>query len=763
MSITTMIKTIQDIMRKDPGIDGDAQRIGQLAWMVFLKIVDDYEYGREHVTNYLSPIPENLRWRNWATLAGFMTDDALIDFVNDNLFPCLKTLSTGKEPHSLTEVIQSVFEDAHNYMKSGALMRQVIDKIAYGIDFKSYRDRHLFGDVYEQILRDLQSAGNAGEYYTPRAVTQFMVQMVDPKLGEIVLDPACGTGGFLTCSIQHIRHHYVKTGDDERILQQSITGVEKKPLPHMLCVTNMLLHGIDVPDGIRHDNLLSRRLNDYTATEQVDVIVTNPPFGGSEEDGIENNFPEEYRTRETADLFLTLIIHLLKSGGRAAILLPDSLLFGENAKARIKEQLLMQCDLHTIVRLPKGVFSPYTDITTNILFLAKGRPTTTIWYYEHPYPFGYKSYSKTKPIRFEEFTRESEWWFAREPDSCAWSVSINEVADRGYNLDIKNPHHGESSHIDVGILVKEYQELASEIAHIQDYLKRQFSYSLATGKYEQRDIVLGSFGVLGESEYGLRKLRELVLHLAMRGKLTPQCSDDEPATRLLQRLIAERERLVRAGVIRGTYPLPTVNDERAPFPIPDTWIWVRIGEVAQVVGGGTPPTRNGDFFADDGIPWLTPADLYSLRGKYIGRGKRDLSELGLQKSSARLLPTGAVLFSSRAPIGYVAIAANDVSTNQGFKSLVPFHMAMNEFIYYYLLAARAEIEQSASGTTFKEVSGKRMQRLLFPLPPLAEQQRIVEEVDRLMQTIDSLEAKLEPSRLTYRRLTDSLVHHIVAS
>lgn len=295
--------------------------------------------------------------------------------MNNELFPELKNLSLGPEADPRGFVVKNVFEDSYNYMKSGTLMRQVINKINE-IDFNKTDDRFQFGNIYEKILKDLQSAGNAGEFYTPRAVTQFMVDMTDPKLGEKMLDPACGTGGFLTATIEHLRDRYVKSVEDEKILQQSVHGVEKKPLPHLLCVTNMLLHGIEVPSQIRHDNTLARPLRDYGDRDRVDVIITNPPFGGMEEDGIESNFPATYRTRETADLFLVLIMHLLKDGGRGAIVLPDGTLFGEGVKTRIKEKLLEECNLHTIVRLPNGVFNPYTGIKTNLLFFIKGEPTT---------------------------------------------------------------------------------------------------------------------------------------------------------------------------------------------------------------------------------------------------------------------------------------------------------------------------------------------------------------------------------------------------
>jgi type I restriction enzyme M protein len=314
------------------------------------------------------------------------------------------------------------FEDANNYMKNGTLMRQVINKIN-GIDFNASDDRHMFGDIYEKLLKDLQSAGNAGEFYTPRAVTQFIVEQVNPRLGETILDPACGTGGFLVCAIEHLRKQ-AKTEADERTIQDCFSGIEKKHLPHVLCMTNLLLHGIDVPSNVRHDNTLARPLRDWGPKERVDVIVTNPPFGGMEEDGIESNFPAEFRTRETADLFLVLLMKILKPGGRAGLVLPDGTLFGEGVKTRIKEALLTECNLHTIVRLPNGVFNPYTGIRTNLLFFTKGAPTTDVWYYEHPYPPGAKSYNKGKPIRIEEFEAERAWWGGkRRLQNPAWKTS----------------------------------------------------------------------------------------------------------------------------------------------------------------------------------------------------------------------------------------------------------------------------------------------------------------------------------------------------
>lgn len=461
-TISAVVKSIQDIMRQDAGVDGDAQRIGQLAWMFFLKIFDDREAEAELLdSDYLSPIPQNLRWRTWATPQEGITGDALLGFVNNGLFPVLKQFSETSTTDR-ARLIGNVFQDAFNYMKNGTLIRQVVNKINE-IDFNRSEDRHLFGDIYEQILRDLQNAGNSGEYYTPRAVTQFMIDIVAPQLGETVLDPACGTGGFLTGAIEHVRINHVRTPEAEEMLQSSIHGVEKKQLPHLLCTTNMLLHGIDVPTNIAHDNTLARPLRDYGSKDRVDVILTNPPFGGTEEPGIENNFPQAYRTRETADLFLVLIEHLLKPSGRAAVVLPDGTLFGDGVKARIKEKLLTDCNLHTVVRLPKGVFSPYTSIATNLLFFTKGEPTNDIWYYEHQYPAGYKNYSKTKPIRIEEFEAEKAWWGNRVESEVAWKVSIEAIRGNNWNLDVANPNMADAEHRDPVELLKEYQNLLGSI------------------------------------------------------------------------------------------------------------------------------------------------------------------------------------------------------------------------------------------------------------------------------------------------------------
>ncbi|MGJ4960412.1 N-6 DNA methylase [Bradyrhizobium sp. HKCCYLRH2015] len=475
MSVRNTVKSIQDIMRQDAGVDGDAQRISQLCWMFFLKIIDDQDQELEVTQDdYRSPIPKKYQWRSWAADPEGITGEALLGFINGELFPALKELPVSTKPGDRRRVVRDVFEDAYNYMKSGQLMRQVVNKINE-VDFNNLTERQHFGDIYEQILNDLQSAGNAGEYYTPRAVTAFMVDRIDPHPGETLFDPACGTGGFLTCAIRHMEKNYVKTTKQRDKMQGALRAVEKKQLPHMLCVTNMLLHGIEDPSFVRHDNTLARPLISWSKDERVDIVLTNPPFGGREEDGIENNFPT-FRTKETADLFLALIVRLLKQDGRAAVVLPDGTLFGEGVKTRLKEHLMEECNLHTIVRLPNSVFKPYASIGTNLLFFEKGSPTKEIWFYEHRVPEGQKAYSMTKPIRLEHFQGCIDWWGGRERKGRtetpqAWRVTIDEVEGRGYNLDIKNPHTVADDHGDPETLLADLRKAEAETAALRDQLK----------------------------------------------------------------------------------------------------------------------------------------------------------------------------------------------------------------------------------------------------------------------------------------------------
>ena len=432
-NIGGVIKSIRDIFRKDPGLSGDAQRIEQLGWMIFLKLFDDKDQEKEILNGqYKSPIPTDLQWRNWAANDEGMTGDELINFVNNQLFPQLKNLAISAE-NRLGVIIRQIFDGTNNYMKSGTTFRQAINKLNE-IDFNSSKEHHIFNVIYEDILQGLATKKDTGEFYTPRAVTQFIVDMVNPQLGEKIADPACGTAGFLVCAIEHLSKQ-VKNINDRNTLQETITGTELKPLPFMLSVVNLITHDIEIPQ-IENGDALSRELTSIKQKDRVDIIVANPPFGGVVGDGMETNFPLNYRTKESADLFLILFIQMLKDGGRAGIVLPDGSLTGEGVKTRVRQKLLEDCHVHTIVRLPQSVFAPYATVNTNLIFFEKGKATKAIWYYEHRLPEAAKAYNKTKPIRIEEFEPLKKWWKKRTESEISWKVSIDTIIERNYDLDL---------------------------------------------------------------------------------------------------------------------------------------------------------------------------------------------------------------------------------------------------------------------------------------------------------------------------------------
>jgi type I restriction enzyme M protein len=457
----SLLKSARDIMRKDKGLNGDLDRLPLLTWIMFLKFLDDLEQQREEETalsgkKFKAAIEAPYRWRDWAADAQGITGDELLSFINSDeavredgkkgpgLFAYLRSLSSSNGDNR-RDVIATVFKGVDNRMKSGYLLRDIINKVGE-IHFTSSDELHTLGALYESMLREMRdAAGDSGEFYTPRAVVRFMVEVTDPRLGETVLDPASGTGGFLVEAYNHLEKLVKTVADRKRLQNDTIAGCEPKSLPYLLCQMNLLLHGLDAPQ-IDPDNALRFKLSEIGEKERVDVILTNPPFGGEEEKGIQGNFPEDRQAAETALLFLQLIMRKLKRQptsvglpARAAVAVPNGTLFGDGVCARIKEELLKEFNLHTVVRLPNGVFAPYTGIPTNILFFDRSGPTKEVWYYEHPLPGGRKNYTKTQPMQFEEFKGCMAWWGKRGENEQAWKVSAKELLDANCNLDRKNP------------------------------------------------------------------------------------------------------------------------------------------------------------------------------------------------------------------------------------------------------------------------------------------------------------------------------------
>ncbi|WP_134108391.1 type I restriction-modification system subunit M [Ruthenibacterium lactatiformans] len=490
-NLAGFVKRLRDIMRNDAGINGDAQRIEQIAWMLFLKVYDakeqDWEWDDE---NYQSIIPEECRWQNWARddkSGTALTGDDLLNFVNNTLFPTLKKLPVDASTPIKKAIVQTTFADANQYMKDGVLLRQVINVIDE-LDFGDYEESHAFGEIYETILKELQSAGSAGEFYTPRAVTDFMAQVIKPQIGETMADFACGTGGFLVSWLNQLQKQIKSTADADKY-SNSIYGIEKKQFPYMLCITNLLLHGLDVP-RVYHDNSLMRDVLDYTENDRFNVIMMNPPYGGSEKADVKNHFPDDLASSETADLFMSVIMYRLKQNGRAAVILPDGFLFGtDNAKVNIKKKLLREFNLHTIIRLPGSVFSPYTSITTNILFFDNTHPTEETWFYRLDMPEGYKHFSKTKPMRLEHFQPVLDWWDNRQEITedgfdKAKKFTVQQLTEElGYNLDQCGYPHEEEEILAPMDLIQRYEEQRASLNAEIDRVLSEIT-SLLGGKAE---------------------------------------------------------------------------------------------------------------------------------------------------------------------------------------------------------------------------------------------------------------------------------------
>lgn len=747
-NISSIIKNVRNIMRQDRGVSGDAQRLEQLGWMLFLKILDDKDQELELIRDgYTSVIPEKFQWRNWATNPEGITGDELhlfIDHPTDGLFAQLRALKAPHAPQRAA-LVREVFDGSNNYMKSGFEMRKVINQLN-GFDFNNSDDRHIFGTVYESILVELRDAGNKGEYYTPRAITRLMTQMTDPRLGQKVLDPAAGTGGFLSAAIDYIREKEVRTLDDEAILQKSITGWELKPVSYVLGLTNLILHGLDVPDWHYIDSLKT----DYKSIgpkQQVEVILANPPFGASIADGVATNFPAAYRCSESADLFLVLMIQLLKPGGRCAIVLPDGCITGDGYKERIREKLLTDCNLHTIVRLPQSTFHPAT-VSTNLLFFEKGTPTKEIWYYEHRLPEGQKSYSKTKAIQFEEFAPMIEWWRQREENEVAWKVKAEDLK-RGFDLDVKNPHAPATMSACAVEATTSFETSISKVTSQCDAL----ADVLQPLGSKFRSIARNPSALFLQPK-DVSAIRTHILGFAIDGRLTVKWRAEhpevEPARQLLQRIQAEKARLIAAKIIRPEKPLPKITPDEIPFEIPNGWEWCRLLTLCEKTGSGSTPAGGKTAYSAAGIPFLRSQNVHD-DGLHLEDVAFVSHKIHSRMEGTIVYPHDVLLNITGGSIGRCAVVGDEIeeaNVNQHVAIVRPVLRSMTKFVHAVIRSPyfQQKIEEAQTGAGREGLPKNKMDLFLIPLPPLAEQAAIVERVEGLMATCRALEAEIEHAR-----------------
>lgn len=753
------IKRIRDIMRMDAGINGDAQRIEQMVWMLFLKVYDakedDWELNED---NYESIIPEDLRWRNWAkadSRGHAMTGDKLLSFVNNTLFPVLKGNDVKEGDTILYEgikvtpatpikkaIVKSTFEDANNYMKDGVYLRQVIDVIDE-IEFDDVKESHAFGFVYEEILRELQSAGSSGEFYTPRAVTEFMALMIKPKLGEKMADFACGTGGFITSWLGQLSKQVTDIAAQKQ-LDDSIYGIEKKPFPYLLCVTNMLLHDIEVPN-IYHMNSLKHNLLDYTDDDKFDVILMNPPYGGHEDKSIQGFFPDDLASSETADLFMSVILYRLKKNGRAAVIVPDGFLFGlDNAKVNIKKKLIGEFNLHTVVRLPGSVFSPYTSITTNLLFFDNTKPTTETWFYRVDIPSDRKHFSKTKPMELKHFDDCIAWWNNREviPDGEYFKAQkytadylLNE---QGCNIDLCGYPHEEEEILDPIDLIQRYQEERSSLNATVDRAVQQISTSLNQATVlPDIDYASGALTRLAELDaHFADKMIKSVLEIAIKGKLVPQYPTEGTARDLLEKNLIDVEidgRRVKQKVITE------ISEDEKTFDIPDSWEWIKLGNVCTIARGGSPrPIKEYITTAADGVNWIKIGDT-EKNGKYICATAEKIKPSGVSKS--RMVHSGDFLLTNSMSFGRPYILKVDGCIHDGWLVISQSTEIFDQDYLYWLLSSNYAYMQfcgKVSGAVVKNLNSDKVANSVFPLPPLAEQKRIVVKLEEILPLCERL-------------------------
>ena len=755
MNIGTMIKRLQDIMRQDAGVNGDAQRIEQIVWMLFLKLYDAKESEWEILEDdYRSIIPEKYRWRNWAPDnkdGKAMTGDELSNFII-NLFNALKELEINETTPIRGRIVREVFEDLNNYMKDGVLIRQVVN-VLNEIDLTDFQTRYAFNEIYETILKDLQSAGKSGEFYTPRAVTDFVVKMVDPKIGESVADFACGTGGFLVSALNHMKESAEDTSSNEE-LKKSFYGVEKKSLPYLLCTTNMLLHDINEPNIIR-GNSLEKNVRDYEENDKFDIILMNPPYGGTEKKSIQQNFPTELRDSETADLFIVEILYRLKENGKVGIVLPDGFLASvDSTKVAIKKKLMEECKLHTIVRLPGSIFAPYTPIATNLLFFDKTGSTDGIWYYRMDLPKDYKAFSKTKPVELKHFNDVINWWDNRkdikdeinsDDDNTYWKskyIPMDEIINNGYNLEycnypvkiekVLNPKDTINTFIDERESLE--NELKNITTNLNDYLNNkcdEFNYDNTIGRLINQLIDVNmNFP---------KKMKNSIVQHAIEGKFDLSKTGDSSVIETLQS-ISEKRKLIDK---KRLFDINAINEAEVPFVIPNNWKWVRLSELVSY--------QNGYAFKSSemtktktGVPVIKSNNLMKLKVEL--NSKTDYISNPTDKMLNSKIIKGDLLMclssqsSNPEPLGKTAIYdMNDYALlNQRVLKLTCLDERMIKFLYYVINSFYFHngVSRKGGGSAQSNLKLDHVMNMMVPLPPIEEQQRIVNKLDIIIPVLE---------------------------
>jgi len=774
MAVGNLVKRLQDIMRKDAGINGDAQRIEQMVWMFFLKVYDaaeeDWELDAfDKGEEFISIIPEDLRWRNWAPSkdeegklkSDFLTGQPLLDFINEKLFRVLKGedsldgsikgIKVTRETERHQAIVHDVFQEVNQYMKNGVLLRQMIDEID-AVDMLDSEESHQFGDMYETLLKDLQAAGNAGEFYTPRPLTDFTVEHLDPKLGELMGDLAAGTGGFIISTLNYLEKKK-KTAKDEEDYQKSVMGQEWKPFPYLLGVTNIMLHGIKDPEFFHMDSL-GKNMSEYQEEGKLDTIAMNPPYGGATDSATKMNFKAEYRSSETADLFMVLIMQRLNRGGRAGVVVPDGFLFGtDGAKLAIKKRLLTEFNLHTIIRLPGSVFSPYTSIATNILFFnnerADGAPegyaTKETWFYRMDMPEGYKHFSKTRPILNQHFDVVNEWWKNRvelEEGEKSRSFTAQELMDTGCNFDQCKFPKEEEEVLRPEELLKKYHELKDTLNSEIEAIVSNFEALLENKETKKADLsIKNPCGVLSDLISGIpERLKKSILQEAIEGRLVPQDPNDEPASVLLDKIRKEKAKLVKEGKLKKKDLEETpISEDEIPFKIPDSWEWTRFGTIVKSSTGKTPERGNSEFWSQGDYPWVSISDM--KQGETIMTTKENISALAAEKCFGnQISPKGSLIMSFKLTVGRTSFLGIDAYHNEAIITI----KTMSDPLYYmrnyfsHILPIISNWGETKDAIKGKTLNSKSIYNLLIPLPPYKEQYRIVAKIEQLMNEIDKL-------------------------